>query len=85
MNYLSNANEQKLRIFINCFIETPIAKMIFDDFDRLRFLQKLGGEQQCMLITGDAGCGKSSIINHYKQQYPDGTSQTTVTRKEPAS
>ncbi len=72
MNYLSNANEQKLRIFINCFIETPIAKMIFDDFDRLRFLQKLGGEQQCMLITGDAGCGKSSIINHYKQQYPDG-------------
>lgn len=72
MNYLSNSNEQKLRIFINCFIETPIAKMIFDDFDRLRFLQKLGGEQQCMLITGDAGCGKSSIINHYKQQYPDG-------------
>ena len=67
MNYLSNANEQKLRIFINCFIETPIAKMIFDDFDRLRFLQKLGGEQQCMLITGDAaGREHTLFINQPK-------------------
>ena len=70
MNQLSDNNQQKLQSFIHCFVETPMAKMIFDDFDRLRYNQKFGGEQQCMLITGDAGCGKSSIINHYKQQHP---------------
>ena len=71
MNQLSDNNQRKLLSFIHCFVETPMAKMIFDDFDRLRYNQKFGGEQQCMLITGDAGCGKSSIINHYKQLYPD--------------
>ena len=70
MNQLSDKNQQKLLLFIQCFVETPMAKLIFDDFDRLRYNQKFGGEQQCMLITGDAGCGKSSIINHYKQQHP---------------
>lgn len=71
MNQLSDNNQRKLLSFIHCFVETPMAKMIFDDFDRLRYNQKFGGEQQCMLITGDAGCGKSSIINHYKELYPN--------------
>lgn len=53
MNQLSDNNQQKLQSFIHCFVETPMAKMIFDDFDRLRYNQKFGGEQQCMLITGD--------------------------------
>ena len=65
MNELSQDKEDKLKAFINVFVEHPILTTIMEDFDRLRYNKKLGGEQQCMLITGDAGCGKYSVISHY--------------------
>ena len=65
MYELSKDKEDKLTAFINVFVEHPILTTIIEDFDRLRYNKKLGGEQQCMLLTGDTGCGKSSVINHY--------------------
>jgi len=65
MNELSRDKEDKLKAFINVFVEHPILTTIMEDFDRLRYNKKLGGEQQCMLLTGDTGSGKSSVINHY--------------------
>ena len=65
MDVLSQDKEEKLKSFINIFVEHPILTTIIEDFDRLRYNKRLGGEQQCMLLTGDTGSGKSSIINHY--------------------
>ncbi|MBO1519394.1 TniB family NTP-binding protein [Oceanisphaera pacifica] len=42
---------------------------IYDDFNRLRYNHRLGGEQQCMLITGDTGCGKSLLVKNYQRQF----------------
>jgi len=65
MDVLSQDKEEKLKSFINIFVEHPILTTIIEDFDRLRYNKKLGGEQLCMLLTGDTGSGKSSVINHY--------------------
>ncbi len=60
MNELSQDKEDKLKAFINVFVEHPILTTIMEDFDRLRYNKKLGGEQQCMLLTGDTGSGAYS-------------------------
>ena len=68
MQTLSEQQEQELKAFINVFIESPVATMVMDDFDRLRYNKRLGGEQQCMLLTGDTGSGKSRLIQEYQQR-----------------
>ncbi|MCD9518895.1 TniB family NTP-binding protein [Photobacterium phosphoreum] len=68
MQTLSDQQEQELKAFINVFIESPVATMVMDDFDRLRYNKRLGGEQQCMLLTGDTGSGKSRLIQEYQQR-----------------
>ncbi|WP_305374051.1 TniB family NTP-binding protein [Photobacterium leiognathi] len=68
MRRLIRQQEQALREFIGVFIESPIATAIMADFDRLRYNKHLGGEQQCMLLTGDTGSGKSRLIQEYKQR-----------------
>ena len=67
---LSEIQTQRLNEFIDVFIEYPLMTTILNDFERLRTGQKLAGEKQCMLLTGDTGCGKSSVINHYKNKHP---------------
>jgi len=66
MKTLNQHQEEKLNSFITTFIAHPILNTILNDFDRLRYNHKLGGEQQCMLLTGDTGTGKSSVISHYQ-------------------
>ncbi len=58
----------KLKAFWDCFVEYPLLKEIMSDFDRLRENRLLGGDQQCMLLTGDTGCGKSHLIRHYQSR-----------------
>lgn len=69
MNTLSEEQTSRLRVFINCFVEHPMLTTIIADFERLRFDRTLGGEQQSMLLTGDAGSGKTQLINHYSQRF----------------
>ena len=68
---LSLVNETKLKSFVNCYVETPLLHSVEQDFDRLRYNRILGGEPQCMLLTGDTGVGKSFLIRHYMNQSPD--------------
>ncbi|MFD1009107.1 TniB family NTP-binding protein [Oceanisphaera ostreae] len=68
---LSPEQEEQLRRFVCCFVEQPIVSEIYNDFNRLRYNHRLGGEQQCMLITGDTGCGKSQLIKNYQLQFSD--------------
>ena len=67
---LTEPQVKKLNEFINIFIEYPLLTTILNDFERLRINHAFSGERQCMLLTGDTGSGKSSVINHYKSKYP---------------
>lgn len=68
---LSPEQEDQLRRFVCCFVEQPIVSEIYNDFNRLRYNHRLGGEQQCMLITGDTGSGKSLLVRHYQQHFSE--------------
>jgi GTPase SAR1 family protein len=68
---LSSTDAEKLKSFIDCYVETPLLRIIQDDFDRLRYDKQFAGEPICMLLTGDTGTGKSSLIRHYMAQSPE--------------
>jgi len=68
MNNLTELQIQQLRDFSDCIVVHPQVKIIFDDFDELRFNRKFQSDQQCMLLIGDTGVGKSHLINHYKKR-----------------
>ncbi len=69
MYQLTEQQQLDLATFKSCFVEHPILTQVLNDFDRLRANRKLGGDQQCMLLTGDTGSGKSHLINHYKERF----------------
>ena len=68
MNALTEIQIEKLRNFSDCIVMHPQIKTIFNDFDELRLNRKFQSDQQCMLLIGDTGVGKSHTINHYKKR-----------------
>lgn len=68
MNVLTPHQIEQLKIFSDCFVAYPLVKDIFNDFDELRFNRKFQSDQQCMLLTGDTGVGKSHLINEYRRR-----------------
>ena len=68
MNALTEIQIEQLRNFSDCIVMHPQIKTIFNDFDELRFNRKFQSDQQCMLLIGDTGVGKSHTINHYKKR-----------------
>lgn len=68
MNSLTELQIEQLRNFSDCIVIHPQIKTIFNDFDELRFNRKFQSDQQCMLLIGDTGVGKSHTINHYKKR-----------------
>ena len=84
MSLLSPDDEVKYQQFVDVFVEMPITTTIMADFDRLRYNRKFGGDQQCMLVTGDTGCGKSYLIEKYceraSESAPDNKCSVLSTR-----
>lgn len=68
MNILTVHQMGLLRSFSDCFVMHPRAQTIFSDFDDLRLNRNFQSDQQCMLLTGDTGVGKSHLINNYKKR-----------------
>ncbi|MEI8612693.1 TniB family NTP-binding protein [Shewanella sp. PP-He15 brown] len=68
MKTLSPTQIEQLGKFSDCIVMHPQLITIFNDFDELRFNRTFQSDQQCMLLTGDTGVGKSHLINHYKKQ-----------------
>ena len=72
---LNTEQQKQYDTFLNCFIEYPQIRIIYDCFDRLRFFQRRyaelsenrGSDVPCMLLSGDSGSGKSALINHYRK------------------
>lgn len=67
MKMLSPHQIEQLQRFSDCFVMHPLVKDIFNDFDELRLNRLFQSDQQCMLLTGDTGVGKSHLVNHYKK------------------
>ena len=68
MGNLTEIQFQQLQQFNDCIVMHPQIKTIFNDFDELRQNRRFQIDQQCMLLTGDTGSGKSHIINLYKKR-----------------
>ncbi|WP_282066405.1 TniB family NTP-binding protein [Vibrio rotiferianus] len=60
-----DANEVK-----NIFINNPQIKEIFDDISDCREFSDGKHEPECMIVVGDTGAGKTTIINKYLAQNP---------------
>lgn len=67
MSFSPLQNEQ-LQAFSDSLVEHKQVKTIFSDFDDLRMNRLFQADQQCMLLTGDTGVGKSHLINHYRKR-----------------
>ncbi|RVT44736.1 hypothetical protein EMM73_15635 [Rheinheimera sediminis] len=67
MSFRLLQNEQ-LQAFSDSLVEHTQVKTIFSDFDDLRMNRLFQSDQQCMLLTGDTGVGKSHLINHYRKR-----------------
>ncbi|EJG0777800.1 TPA: ATP-binding protein [Vibrio parahaemolyticus] len=59
----------QLAAYENCFIEYPEITEIYSIFDQLRFNQSLGGEPESFLLTGEAGSGKTALIDNYLSRF----------------
>ncbi|MGO2073703.1 MAG: TniB family NTP-binding protein [Pseudoalteromonas sp.] len=68
MNALTELQIEQLRNFSDCIVMHSQIKTIFNDFDELRLNRIFQSDQQCMLLIGDTGVGKSHTINHYKKR-----------------
>ncbi|MDP5133192.1 MAG: TniB family NTP-binding protein [Paraglaciecola sp.] len=64
-------NETNYRVskFVNERVISPELQIIISALDHCRTFSKLGGEPQCMLITGPSGVGKTSIIEKYLKDH----------------
>ena len=61
-----NSITVKLETFKQSYVDRDIWSESISIFKLLRENQKIGGEQVCMLLTGDTGVGKTSLLNYYK-------------------
>lgn len=82
-----NANQAaKITAFKECFVACSPYDRALRNLHRLFNNQRLGGEQPSMLITGESGTGKSSLIKQFKdevlasQQYPKNSCPILSTR-----
>ncbi|MEZ8967469.1 TniB family NTP-binding protein [Vibrio breoganii] len=64
---------ERLKSFETCFIEYPAITEIYSIFDQLRFNHSLGGEPESFLLTGEAGSGKTALINNYLSRFQSGS------------
>lgn len=55
----------KLARFRSAFVASPFLKAMLNELDECRELSKLGGDPECIIVTGDSGAGKTSLINKY--------------------
>ncbi|MDR9827939.1 ATP-binding protein [Vibrio sp. FNV 38] len=84
---LTTIQFEQLKAYDNSFIEYPEITEIFSIFDQLRFKQSLGGEPESFLLTGEAGSGKTALINHYLSRFQDSSSwskQTVLSTRIPS-
>lgn len=66
---LEGHKKEQLSHFIECFVEYPSVSQILSSLEYLYNAQNFGGEQNCMLLTGDEGSGKTYIIENFVGRY----------------
>lgn len=77
---LNELQRNQLISFRSCFVEHPVLTRALESMERLRRNHALGGEQHCMLLTGDTGSGKSHLIKHFASCCPDYSEEGVLMR-----
>ena len=62
---MESSTHAQIRQVKNIFVNYPQCQAIIDEIEQCRLLSPLGNEPDCLLVTGDAGSGKTTIIEHY--------------------
>lgn len=62
--------DDRLAQIKNLYILHPYLGSLIRDINDCREDSKLCNEPDCMLITGDTGVGKTSLIRYYEKKYP---------------
>lgn len=65
MSYLTDEQQHRLRQFKDCFCIYPAIDHILNDLDVFFESSEIGGEPLSMLLAGDTGTGKSSLIRYF--------------------
>jgi energy-coupling factor transporter ATP-binding protein EcfA2 len=66
---MGTPSERKLKLR-ELFIDRPITDTIFQDIDEARANRHLHPEPTSVLIIGDTGFGKSTLLTHYCRAHP---------------
>ncbi len=67
---MNNQLQTKYSEVRNLFVNTPYLGLILNEIESCRLDSLLGGEPDCMLITGSTGAGKTSLIQRYLDIFP---------------
>jgi hypothetical protein len=65
-----DSRDRRLQQIRELYVLHPLFKSLIRDIDDCREDSKLGGPPECMLVTGDTGVGKSSLIAYYQEKHP---------------
>ena len=68
---LCNQQIEKINNFKNSYVIYSLNELITNDVERLLLNKKIGGEQFSMSLTGDAGSGKTALIQYIKEKFHD--------------
>jgi hypothetical protein len=73
---MSKLERQKLTERI--FIEYPRLTRLLEKINHCHQYSKIAAEPECMFISGYAGTGKTTLYEHYEQQYPQTRNENGV-------
>ncbi|AVI63277.1 TniB family NTP-binding protein [Halomonas sp. GFAJ-1] len=82
---ISNEKLEQQIYFKNCYVKHSSVARAISSLEMLKANHALGGEQQCMLIIGDPGSGKSRLVQEFQSQYPEYVENDTVIKPVLAS
>ena len=68
-NITDEQNEKILQVR-NCYISSPNLDRILADIHRCRRMSQRGGPPECMLVLGEPGAGKTTLIEEYLRLNP---------------
>jgi type II secretory pathway predicted ATPase ExeA len=79
MNFFINNEKLEQQVYFkNCYVNHLAVARAINSLEVLKANHALGGEQQCMLIIGDPGSGKSRLVQEFESRYPQYVENDTL-------
>lgn len=69
-DYSKMSRQERLRLAEHIYISYPRLNALLQKIEYCHQYSKLAAEPKCMLITGEAGVGKTTLFSRYQQKFP---------------